>query len=256
MTSTSSPYHISHSVTIWGSVGYREIWVVFCLCMSRDELTHNGEKLAPLPIRGIQWVWCANTIVSITSLTVSSCPDVFIGPRPQWSWAKYNQCKIASEQNHLTVFRLITGEAWMYWPGSMFQSTASWPPCLTLCLMSRRTSEVITQQSWENELAWNEGAVPSQSPELARQWPPLPLAVIIWRLISGHFLTSLRPTRDIHSCFLWWTFLKQRQRETMVRAAGVCGYVISASEFHRPWCSVVRVIFNALSKCWFGRRWL
>ena len=56
---------------------------------------------------------------------------------------------------------------------------------LTLCLMSRRTSEVITQQSWENELAWNEGAVPSQSPELARQqWPPLPLAVIIWRLIS------------------------------------------------------------------------
>ena len=55
----------------------------------------------------------------------------------------------------------------MYWPGSMFQSTASWPPCLTLCLMSRRTSEVITQQSWENELAWNEGAVPSQSPELA-----------------------------------------------------------------------------------------
>ena len=73
----------------------------------------------------------------------------------------------------------------MYWPGSMFQSTASWPPCLTLCLMSRRTSEVITQQSWENELAWNEGAVPSQSPELARQqWPPLPPAVIIWRLIS------------------------------------------------------------------------
>ena len=70
----------------------------------------------------------------------------------------------------------------MYWPGCMFQSTASWP---LQWLMSRRTSEVITQQSWENELAWNEGAVPSQSPELARQqWPPLPLAVIIWRLIS------------------------------------------------------------------------
>ena len=70
----------------------------------------------------------------------------------------------------------------MYWSGSVFQSTASWP---LQWLMSRRTSEVITQQSWENELAWNEGAVPSQSPELARQqWPPLPLAVIIWRIIS------------------------------------------------------------------------
>ena len=43
------------------------------------------------------------------------------------SSANYNQCKIASEQNHLTVFRLITGEVWMYWRGSMFQSTAPWP---------------------------------------------------------------------------------------------------------------------------------
>ena len=51
----------------------------------------------------------------------------------------------------------------MYWPGSMFQSTASWA---LQWLMSRRTSEVITQQSWENELAWNEGRFPRLSPEL------------------------------------------------------------------------------------------
>ena len=40
---------------------------------------------------------------------------------------------------------------------------------LTLALLSARTSEVIIQESWswENELAWNEGTVPSQSPELA-----------------------------------------------------------------------------------------
>ena len=135
--------HISHSVTIWESC-WAQKCDPCCLWMSGDELKHNGIKLAQLPIWGIQRVWCANTIVSITSLTVSSCPDVFMDP--QRSSAKYNQCKIASEQNHLTVFRLITGEAWMYWHGSMFQSTASWQSSpLSWSPMSGLTSEVITQ---------------------------------------------------------------------------------------------------------------
>ena len=143
MTSISSSPSYFPSVTIWESC-WAQKCDPCCLWMSGDELKHNGMKLAQLPIWGIQWVWCANTIVSITSLTVSSCPDVFMDP--QRSSAKYNQCKIASEQNHLTVFRLITGEAWMYRHGSMFQSTASWQSSpLSWSPMSGLTSEVITQ---------------------------------------------------------------------------------------------------------------
>ena len=92
------------------------------------------------------------------------------------SSAKYNQCKIASEQNHLTVFRLITGEA----DGCIGIAHGHTPlrpgRALPVPDVSSHLRGNYTTESWENELAWNEGAVPSQSPELAASgrhfpWP-------------------------------------------------------------------------------------
>ena len=143
MTSiSSSPSHqISHSVTIWESCWAQKCDP--CLWTSRDELKHNGMKLATLPIRGIQWVWCANTIVSITSLTVSSCPDVFMDP--QFSWAQQNITSV----NCLWTKPLNSFPS-NYWWGMDVLARLHVPVDCVLAELSRGpmsglTSEVITQ---------------------------------------------------------------------------------------------------------------